>query len=336
MKIGSRDSDWSVCLVAEIGNNHEGSIALAEEMIGKAFAAGADAVKLQTFIPELYVSSIQAERLEMLRRFSLPNEDLQRLLLDHRSRGLTLFSTPFDLTSLDRLSSAPLLKISSGDLTFTPLVEAAARARKDLIISTGASTLLEVGAAVTLITETWNDVGFQGSLAVLHCVSAYPAPLEAANLRAIGTLQLTFPDVVVGYSDHTQGIEVALTAAAAGARIIEKHFTLDKNYSDFRDHQLSANPAEFSQLRQRLDDLDALLGTGLKEPQTVEIEMRNAIRRSVTTVRDLPAGHRLGDLDLCIVRPGEGLAPAQLNDILGRSLVADVSAGHAIREDDLA
>lgn len=336
MKIGERETQRSVVLIAEVGNNHEGSIELAQELIEAAFAAGADAVKLQTFIPELYVSSLQVERLAMLHRFALPNEELQRLLLDYRSRGLTLFTTPFDLTSLSRLSTAPLLKISSGDITYTQLLEAAARARKDIIISTGASTLMEVEAAVALIRETWSEIDYEGGLAALHCVSAYPAPLDAVNLRAIGALRDALPDVVIGYSDHVLGIEVALVAAAAGARIIEKHFTLDKNYSDFRDHQLSADPGEFSQLRERLDDLDTLLGTGVKEPQSVEIEMREAIRRSITASRDLPAGHRLEEADVCVVRPGGGLAPSRLNEVTGRRLITDASAGHTLVEGDMA
>jgi len=336
VRIGHRDTDAAIALVAEIGNNHEGSVALAEEMIETAFANGADAVKLQTFVPELYVSSVQVDRLEMLRRFALPHEDLQRLLSDYRSRGLTLFSTPLDLTSLHRLYMAPLLKISSGDLTFTQLLEAAARARKDIIISTGASTLFEVEEAVAVITRTWDEVGYRGGLAVLHCVSAYPAPPEAVNLRAIGALRDALPDVAIGYSDHAQGIEVALAAAAAGARIIEKHFTLNKNFSDFRDHQLSADPGEFSQLRARLDVLDTMLGSGIKEPQSVETEMRTAIRRSLTTTRELPAGHRLQESDLCIVRPGEGLTPSRLSEVIGQSLISDISAGHSLLEGDIA
>lgn len=336
MKIGERETQRSVVLIAEVGNNHEGSIELAQELIEAAFAAGADAVKLQTFVPELYVSSLQVERLAMLRRFALPTEELQRLLLDYRSRGLTLFTTPFDLNSLSGLSTAPLLKISSGDITYTQLLEAAARARKDIIISTGASTLMEVEAAVALIRETWSEIDHDGGLAALHCVSAYPAPLDAVNLRAIGALRDALPDVVIGFSDHVLGIEVALLAAAAGARIIEKHFTLDKNYSDFRDHRLSADPGEFSQLRERLDDLDTLLGTGVKEPQDVEIEMRVAIRRSITASRDLPAGHRLEEADVCVVRPGGGLAPSRLNEVTGRSLITDVDSGHTLVEGDMA
>jgi sialic acid synthase SpsE len=193
-----------------------------------------------------------------------------------------------------------------------------------------------VESAVAVITDTWQETGYHGTLAALHCVSGYPAPPEAVNLRAIDTLREALPDVVIGYSDHALGIEVALIAAAAGARIIEKHFTLDKGLSEFRDHQLSADPREFSQLRERLDDLATLLGTGLKEPQGAETEMRSAIRRSVTTTRDIPAGHQLEVADLCIVRPGEGLVPARLNDVIGRYLVADTRAGHSIVDGDLA
>jgi N,N'-diacetyllegionaminate synthase len=336
MRVGHRNTDASIALVAEIGNNHEGSVALAVEMIEAAFAAGADAVKLQTFVPDLYVSSVQVDRLALLRRFALPDGELQRLLEEYRSRDLSLFSTPFDLSSLARLATAPLLKISSGDLTFTQLLEAAARSRKDIIISTGASTLSEVKQAAGLITRVWEEVDYQGSLAALHCVSAYPAPPEAVNLRAIGTLRSALPNVVVGYSDHALGIEVALTAAAAGARIIEKHFTLDRNFSDFRDHQLSADPVEFAQLRARLDNLDTMLGSGVKEPQDIETEMRTVIRRSVTTTRDLPAGHRLEDADLCIVRPGGGLPPDRLSDVKGRGLISDTSAGHSLVEGDFS
>ncbi len=336
MRIGNVDTRAHIALIAEIGNNHEGSIALAEEMIDTAFASGADAVKLQTFVPELFVSRVHADRLKILRSFALPNEELQRLLDDYRSRGLTLFSTPFDLTSLGSLSTAPLLKISSGDLTYCQLLKAAANTKRDIIISTGAATLSEVESAISLISDTWQKVGYQGTLAALHCVSAYPAPPEAVNLRAIGSLREAFPGVVIGYSDHSLGIEVALTAAAAGARIIEKHFTLDRSFSDFRDHELSANPREFSQLRERLNYLDVLLGTGVKEPQDVEIEMRSAIRRSVTTNRGLPADHQLEATDICIVRPGSGLPPARFNDVIGRTLIVETSAGHAIVEGDLA
>lgn len=335
MKVGSVDTKCGVALIAEVGNNHEGSASRAEELIEAAFAAGADAVKLQTFVPELYVSMKQVERIELLRHYSLPDHELQRLMETFARRGLTVFSTPFDLVSLERLETSPLIKISSGDITFLQLITEAARARKDIIISSGASTLPEVKLAVDLIMSTWAEIGHKGALAVLHCVSAYPAPIESLNLRAISTLKTAFPGVVVGYSDHALGIEAASAAVCLGARIIEKHFTLDKNYSSFRDHQLSASPREFASLRKRIDDVFAMLGDGEKVPQDVESGMRTSIRRSLTTSRSLAAGHQLEDHDVFIVRPGSGLAPVLLEEVVGRILRRAVQAGHTITEDDL-
>lgn len=335
MKIGPLDTSSKVALIAEIGNNHEGSAGRAEELIEAAFASGADAVKLQTFVPELYVSKAQPARLEQLKRFSLCDDDLHRLLETFGSRGMPVFSTPFDLISLQQLSLAPLIKISSGDITFAQLLIAAARAKKDMIISTGASDLFEVQWAVDLVRSTWEEVRYRGSLAVLHCVSAYPAPNDSLNLRAIVALGQALPETVIGYSDHALGIEAAVAAVGMGARIIEKHFTLDKKYSSFRDHQLSATPCEFEDLRNRIDELQEMLGTGEKVPHRVEAEMRTVIRRSLATSRNLPEGHKLGADDVCIVRPGSGLAPARLDDVLGRTLRRSTTAGHTLTETDV-
>ena len=334
MIVGSSDTTSGVALVAEVGNNHEGSVSKAEELIEAAFVAGADAVKLQTFVPELYVSESQSERLELLRRFRLPDEEVQRLLTSFKSRGMTVFSTPFDLVSLQLLESVPLIKISSGDITFAQLLSAAARTRKDIIISSGASTLDEVQWAVNLIEATWAELGHTGILAILHCVSLYPAPAELLNLRAISTLKNTFPGCVVGYSDHALGIDAALAAVAAGASIIEKHFTLDKESSSFRDHRLSADPSEFLRLREGIDQLVAMLGSGDKVPQDAEVEMRTLIRRSVALSRDLPGGHRVGPDDVCIVRPRSGLAPVQIDQVLGRRLRHAARAGDSLSEGD--
>lgn len=336
MRVGPADTNSRVALVAEVGNNHEGSTSKAEELIEAAFEAGADAVKLQTFVPELYVSRAQVERLETLAKFALPHDELQRLLEIFRVRGKTVFSTPFDLVSLHRLESASLIKISSGDITFAQLLGAAARTRKDIIISSGASTLAEVHWAVDLIKSTWAEFDHNGNLAVLHCVSAYPAPPESLNLRAISTLKTAFPGVVVGYSDHALGIEASLAAVAVGASIIEKHFTLDKKYSSFRDHQLSADPSEFSRLRERINELELMLGCGEKIPHVVESEMRTTIRRSVSVNRDLPAGHRLEPDDLSIVRPASGLTPVQMDEVVGRTLHSSKKAGDILKESDIS
>lgn len=335
MKVGQVDTTKRVALVAEVGNNHEGSLSRAEELIETAFAAGADAVKLQTFVPELYVSVAETERLQKLRQYSLPVQELQALLERFSSRGLTVFSTPFDLLSLGRLSSSPLIKISSGDITFVQLLKGAAQTRRDIIISSGASTLSEVTAAVKLIESTWAELDHRGSVAILHCVSAYPAPHDSLNLRAISTLMRAFPSNVVGYSDHALGIDGASAAVLLGATIIEKHFTLAKDYSSFRDHQLSANPQEFAMLRERIDELQKMMGNGDKVPQSVESEMRMTIRRSICLTRSLPAGSRLEAEDLCVVRPGFGLPPERLGEIVGRVLRRSAEAGHILAEGDM-
>lgn len=335
MRIGSANTESRVALVAEVGNNHEGSIVLARDMIEAAFECGADAVKLQTFVPELYVSRSQTERLRLLERFRLADDAVRELLLQFGERGLTVFSTPFDVVSLDLVASAPILKISSGDINYVQLLDASARKRRSLILSTGASFLSEVAQAVEIVEEAWKEADFQGELALLHCVSAYPASSSSANLRAISTLQEAFPTATIGYSDHTVGIDVAATAVALGARIVEKHFTLDKGMSDFRDHMLSADPQEFRQLRDRIDVTIESLGDGVKQPQEIEFALRAEIRRSVTAARALRRGQLIRSEDLCIVRPGRGLAPESLEEILGRVLLQDVAEGEALDLDFL-
>lgn len=335
MRIGSCDTQTSVALIAEVGNNHEGSASRARALVDVAFESGANAVKLQTFIPELYVSSIQSDRLAMLRRFSLSQDVILSLMEEHATEGRVVFSTPFDLQSADLLARARLIKISSGDITYEQLIRHCAALGPDLILSTGGSSLDEVRHAASLVSEARHANGVLSELAILHCVSAYPAPSNAANLRCIATLQQEFPEVTVGYSDHTLGIGTSLLAAAAGARIIEKHFTLDKLQSEFRDHALSANPSEFRQLRIRLDDVEESLGDGIKAAQSCESDSLPGMRRSLTAARDLSAGTRIAEEDVVIVRPATGLPPGMIGTILGRALLRDVMAGQALREEDI-
>jgi len=335
MKIGSRDSSRDVLLVAEIGNNHEGSLELALELIGTAFQCGADAVKLQTFVPELYVSRRETDRLAALRRFALPFEDVLEIMSAERSAGREVFTTPFDLESVARLEPQDLFKVSSGDLTYDALLAACAQSAHRLIVSTGGSRLDEVFEAVRVVENAWEQLGRRGDLALLHCVSAYPAPATSANLGAIGTLKRAFPGLTIGYSDHVIGIDVATLAAASGARIVEKHFTLDRHLSDFRDHALSSTPAELSELRERLDFVTSVLGDGAKEPQDVELALLPIIRRSIHALRDLPAGIPLRDGDFALVRPTGGLSPGESRHLLGRSLCRPLSSGDPIVLGDL-
>lgn len=336
MRIGNIETSDRVALVAEIGNNHEGSVALAEELIGLAHEAGADAVKLQTFIPELYVTSKDVDRLEMLKRFALPMDETLRLIRSAEDSGIHVFSTPFDVSSAEKLGHVVrTFKVSSGDITFKDLLSAIGRQRIDTIISTGASDLTDVEIAVDTIRSFWMGPETQPALGILHCVSAYPADPSAVNLRAMSTLKNKFPFATVGFSDHTLGIDVAVAAVAAGATIIEKHFTIDKAYSSFRDHGLSAEPQELRELRKRIDDVFHQLGSGEKVPHSSEIDNVSLIRRSLTAARDLQVGHVLSSADLICVRPGTGLPPTEFYSVLGRHTALPIQAGEAITESKL-
>lgn len=326
MHIGQHDLDSRVFVIAEIGNNHEGSRAVAQTMIEKAAAAGADAVKLQTFDPDHYVSARDVERLQRLRKFRLSTDDLAQLVHVAKANGVIFFSTPFDLGSVALLDPlVPVFKIASGDNTFYPLLERVADTGKPIIVSGGMATIDELRRAVQTIQSRWARHNADPGLAVLHCVSSYPAPPEEANIAAIGSLREL--GLTVGYSDHTLGIDAAILAVAAGARIVEKHFTLDKNYSSFRDHQLSADPAEMRELVERIRRTEVLLGTGHKVAQASELASMNAVRRSIVSVADLPKGKVLALPDITWVRPAGGLPPGSESQILNRRLRDDVPAG---------
>jgi sialic acid synthase SpsE len=337
VKIGSVDLRERVFIVAEIGNNHEGDFALAEDMIDLAADAGVDAVKFQTFVPEHYVSSDQTDRLQRLRKFALTLEQYESLATFANARGVQFFSTPFDLASADALAAfCPAIKISSGDNNFFPLIERVASFRLPVILSTGLADLSDVEEARKRILRVWSSQSRTGDLVLLHCVSSYPTPPEAANLAAIRTLSSQFRDCTVGYSDHTLGIEAAMVSVGLGARLIEKHFTIRKDFSDFRDHQLSADPAEMAELVRQVRLAEKLLGDGKKQLAQVEEPIKDAIRRSIAASHHLKAGAVLGWADLTWVRPGGGLAPGDEARAIGRTLMRDVAQGQIFRTGDFA
>jgi N,N'-diacetyllegionaminate synthase len=337
VKIGSIDLDARVFIVAEIGNNHEGNFDLAQEMVGKAAEAGVNAVKFQTFVPEHYVARSDTARFERLRKFQLSHAAFERLAKQAADLGLIFFSTPFDIESARFLNTIqPVFKISSGDNTFFPLVECVAGFGKPLIVSTGLADLALLDRLHASIQRVWTGNKTDPGLAFLHCVTCYPTPLEQANLGAIATLKNHFVDCSIGYSDHTLGIVAAPYAVAAGARIIEKHFTIDKNFSDFRDHQLSADPAEMRRMVEVIRETDAMLGTGLKVPQLCESDFLSAVRRSIAAARDIPAGTALQESDLTWIRPGTGVAPGNEGLVLGRKTRQIILAGDIIQVTDLS
>jgi sialic acid synthase SpsE len=336
MRVGAIDTAKSVLVVAEIGNNHEGDFAVAQEMLGRAVEAGADAVKFQTFVPELYVSSAEPERLARLRSFRLSIPQFEALAREAARAGVVFISTPFDLESARALNEfQTVFKIASGDNTFHALVDTVAAFGKPMIVSTGLADLSAIEGVYARVLRIWKAAGLAPGLALLHCVSAYPVPHEQANLGAISALRARFSDAVIGFSDHTLGIEAATYAVAAGARIIEKHFTLDTSRSGFRDHGLSADPAEFRRLVAAIRRVEAMLGSGELSPQACERESQVAARRSIAAAVGLAAGTAIREAHLTWVRPGAGLPPGQESALLGRVLARALGRGELITPDDL-
>jgi N,N'-diacetyllegionaminate synthase len=336
MIIGDFDTTERPLLIAEIGNNHEGRIDVARTLVKRAAEVGVKAVKFQTFRTELYIDRRESARFERLRGFELTGDQFAELSKLARSLGLLFISTPLDLSSATMLE--PLVdayKIASGDNDFFPLIDQVARTGKPMIVSTGASDSTHISAAIDCIRSARGSrPGPPKNVALLHCVSAYPVPPGQANLRAIPTLAAEF-GLPVGYSDHTVGLDACLIAVALGATIVEKHFTLDHHFSDFRDHQLSAEPDEMKGLQRRILEAHSMLGDGVKSPQKCEDQIGPIIRRSTIVVNNLPAGHTLSLEDLAWVRPAGGLPPASDSQVVGRRLRRDLSKGERLELSDL-
>jgi N-acetylneuraminate synthase/N,N'-diacetyllegionaminate synthase len=324
-----------VFVIAEAGVNHNGDLDLARRLVDAAADAGADAVKFQTFRTDALVSGTapkaryqvettggaESQR-AMLARLELSAEAHAGLRERATRRGLVFFSTPFDEASADLLVDlgVELLKVPSGEVTNLPLLRHVAAKGRPVLLSTGMSTLDEVATAVETIEKAGGP-----PLAILHCVSAYPAPPEDTNLRALDTLRARF-GCPVGLSDHSLGLEIALAAVARGAAVLEKHLTLDRALPG-PDHRASLPPADFAALVRGVRAVEAALGDGDKRPMPSEIDTRAVARRSLVAARALPAGHRLTRADVAIKRPGTGIAPGELDGVLGRrlarALVAD-------------
>ena len=324
-------------VIAEIGNNHEGSFDTARRLVDAAASTGVDAVKFQTYRTELFISPRHAERFARMKRFELSYEQFRMLSEQAHALGLDFISTPLDLESAGFLAGiCDTLKIASGDITFLPLLEKVAASGLPVILSTGASLPVEIDRAVATLKARWLSDGVDPGLAVLHCVSAYPVPAAEANIAAVATLAARYPACTAGYSDHVMGIEAPILALAAGARVIEKHFTLANDFSDFRDHQLSAEPAAMRLMVERLRAAEAMLGTGEKVVQPSESALRPEIRRSIATVRPISEGHLLVPQDVAWLRPADGLAPGREGEVLGHRAAHDIGQGVSLQAMDFS
>ena len=330
--------DARVFVVAEAGVNHNGDVALALALVDAAADGGADAVKFQTFRTDALVSraapkaGYQVEttgggesQRDMLARLELTLDDFARVQERCAKRGVVFFSAPFDETTADALErlAAPLFKVPSGEITNLPFLRHVAAKRRPMIVSTGMCTLAEVAEAVAAIRAAGDP-----PVALLHCVSAYPAPPGEMNLRAMDTLRERF-GVPVGLSDHTLGLEVALAAVARGAAIVEKHLTLDKAMPG-PDHRASLDPAEMAALVRGIRTVESALGDGDKRPTPSELDTRRVARKSLVAARALRAGERLTADAVAVKRPGTGIPPAELDRAVGRRLRRDVAADEVL------
>ncbi|WP_313038894.1 N-acetylneuraminate synthase [Stutzerimonas nitrititolerans] len=339
-------------VIAEAGVNHNGSEELAFELVNAAIDAGADAVKFQTFKAEKLVTRTAkkaayqvtqtgaGDQFAMLKALELSDAAHERLASYCNQKGIEFLSTAFDEESADFLVALGCrrLKIPSGELTNAPFIRFLATKGLPLILSTGMADLQEVAQAVAWIAEAREQAGHGEPLGevltLLHCTSNYPAPLSDVNLLAMQTLATRF-GLPVGYSDHTQGVSVASIARALGAVVYEKHFTLNRSLPG-PDHAASLEPGELKEMVELLRRTDMILGDGIKAPTTPELEVRVAARRSVTLARDVAEGIPLLAQDLCLMRPGDGIPPAALEQVVGRCLQKAMVAGQTIHWEALA
>jgi N,N'-diacetyllegionaminate synthase len=344
ISIGARvvGLDRPCFVIAEAGVNHNGDLAMAHALVDAAKAAGADAVKFQTFSAERLVSRTapKAEyqlgqtdpsesHFEMLRHLELSESDHRELIAHCRDRALLFMSTPFDEEAADLLDEldVPAYKIPSGEITNLPFLAHVAAKQRPIILSTGMSTLAEVEEAVQCLRKNG-----AGNLVLLQCVSNYPAHPADINLRAMATMAAAF-GLAVGYSDHTNGIEIALAAAALGACVIEKHFTLDRNLPG-PDHRASLEPGELTSLIEGIRQIESALGNGVKQPAAAELVNLSIARKSVHWRHALERGAVVRAADLIALRPATGLAPGRVPSLVGRSLRRSVSAGEMVSEED--
>ncbi|TWT42413.1 N,N'-diacetyllegionaminic acid synthase [Phycisphaerae bacterium RAS1] len=310
-------------LIAELGVNHNGCAQTALQLLHAARDAGADAAKLQLFVPGELCSRVhRADEIAMLEPLRLADDQHAAIVAEAARIGLPLFATPFDPPSLSLLLhlNIPLIKIASGEVTHTPFLSAIARTGRPAILSTGGCTLTDVDRAVA----TLRGGGCQ-ALSLLHCVSAYPPPDDELNLRIIPALARRYPSCPIGFSDHTLGAEAALAAVSLGACIIEKHLTLDCA-AEGPDHAASADPAAFAALVRGVRRVEAMLGEETKRLLACE----GRIGRSIVAASDLPKGTVLRPEHLAFKRPGSGLRPHEAGRLLGQTLAQSVAADEPI------
>lgn len=329
-------------IIAEAGVNHNGDINIAKKLIDKAVEAGVDAIKFQTFKADNLVTKEapkadyqkdttgDGSQYEMLKGLELSLENHILLKKYCENKGIIFISTPFDFESVDLLEKidVPLYKVSSGDLTNLPLLKYISQKNKPIILSTGMANLGEVEEAVEIIFKTGNK-----NLILLHCTSNYPAAYEDVNLRAMLTMKEAFK-LPVGYSDHTMGIEVPISAVALGAKVIEKHFTLDKTM-DGPDHRASLEPDELKMMVDSIRNIERAMGDGIKRCNKNEENTKSAARKSIVAARNIRKDDIIANNDISFKRPEGGLSPKYADLIVGKTANRDIKENEFIKFSDI-
>ncbi|MGB4660452.1 MAG: N-acetylneuraminate synthase [Mobilitalea sp.] len=314
-------------IIAEAGVNHNGDVALAKEMIAAAKKAGVDAVKFQTFVSKNLVSQFapkaqyqklatgqEESQLQMLQKLELSFEHFRELNEYAKRIAIDFISTPFDLESIDFLAtlSMPFWKIPSGEVTNKPYLMKIEQTKLPIILSTGMCTIEEIAEALVIFQDY-----SRADITLLHCNTEYPTPFSDVNLRAMKTIANNF-GIRVGYSDHTQGIEVAIAAVALGAQVIEKHFTMDKTMPG-PDHKASLEPEELAAMVKAIRNIEAALGNGIKQPSPSEQKNIAIARKSIVARNNIQKGELFTEENITTKRPGDGVSPMRWFDLIGKT-----------------
>ncbi len=327
-------------IIAEAGVNHNGDLDLAKQLIDAAADAGADLVKFQTFNANRQVTrtakkadyqrqttdSTESQQ-AMLHRLELTEVMHQELIAHCAVRNIGFFSTGFDIESVDLLVSLgqECFKIPSGEITNLPYLRHIGQLGKTIILSTGMATLGEIEAAIEVLEQAGTP---HAKITVLHCTTEYPTPMAEVNLRAMQNIHAAF-GLAVGYSDHTQGIEIAIAAVAMGATVIEKHFTLDRNLPG-PDHKASLEPAELKAMVTAIRNIEIALGDGIKRPSPSELKNIPIARKSLVAATAIRAGESFTEVNLGVKRPGTGISPMRWDEVIGRLAVRNYEADELI------
>ena len=328
MKLKNQYKKKRPLIIAEIGNNHEGSFLVAKKLINEAYKAGVDAVKFQTFITEDFITPKEKKRFNKFKKFQLSQKNFIKLAKISKKKGLKFISTPLDIKSAIFLNPiVDYFKISSGDNNYFQLIQKVLSFKKPTIISTGFLNFNEIKRLVKFIKKNKFPLN---KLTLLHCVSDYPVKDHEANLISIKFLKDNL-NVKIGYSDHTLGITASVIATIYGANVIEKHFTLNKKYSSFRDHSLSANPEEMKDLVTSIKRIRLLKGKYQKKISLSEKKNLNSSRRSIYSSRDIFKNEKIDYSNIKVLRPGNGLEPNRIEKIKGKKIKKNIKKGNLIK-----